>query len=69
MYDYRAAKKANLGQTPFMLDAFRDTFRLQEEARRTNCERAQALSERVRALETSSWDRDGAVEDLGSAKQ
>lgn len=69
MYDYRTAKKVTLGQAPFMLDAFRDTFQLQEQATRANRERAQLLSDRVRSLEMSSWDREGAVEDLGSVEQ
>lgn len=68
MYDYRKGKKAPLSQTPFMLDAFRETFRLQEEAAQTNRDRARNIDDRVRRLETSSWDREGAIEDIGSAK-
>ena len=69
MYDYRTGKKASLGQAPFMLDAFRDTFRLQEDAVQTRRKQAKLIEDRVRTLETASWDREGAVEDLGGAKQ
>lgn len=68
MYDYRKGKKTTLDQTPFMLDAFRDTFRLQQEAAQNSRQRARRLDERVRSLETSSWDREDAVEDMGSAR-
>jgi len=65
VYDYRKAKKTPL--QPFMVEKFRETFRLQEEARRRNGERVRELLERARELEKGSWDREGAVEDLGSA--
>jgi hypothetical protein len=62
-YDYRAGKKTPL--KPFMIDVLRETWRLQEEARQTNSERVQGLLDRVRQLEVDSWDREGAVEDMG----
>lgn len=65
MYDYRNSKKATLGDTPFALNAFCDTFRLQEEAVDANRQRAQALEAKVQDLERATWDRDGAVEDFG----
>ncbi|KAK6397304.1 hypothetical protein LTR65_006278 [Meristemomyces frigidus] len=63
VYDYRIGKKTPL--KPFMIDVFRDTWRLQEDAKRTNSERVVQLLGRVRELEQNSWDRQDAVEDLG----
>lgn len=68
LYDYRRGKKITLDARPFMLDAFQETFRLQEEARAANGKRREALIEQVRRLEQESWDREDAKEDLGSAK-
>ncbi|WPH04290.1 Putative HotDog domain superfamily protein [Acrodontium crateriforme] len=65
VYDYQKAKKTPM--KPFMVDVFRETWRLQEEAKRVNNERVNGLLRRVRELETSSWDREGAAEDMGSA--
>ena len=65
IYDYRVGKKTAMPR--FMVDVLRETWRLQEEAKRSNSERVRALLDRVRKLETHSWDREGAVEDLGSA--
>ena len=54
---------------PFMVDVLRETWKLQEHAKRINSERVRGLLGRVRKLETDSWDREGAVEDMGSAKR
>ena len=67
VYDYQKGKKIPL--QPFMADAFRETWRLQEEAKKRNSERVNGLLDRVRTLEKDTWDRADAVEDLGSAKQ
>ncbi|KAF7191463.1 hypothetical protein HII31_06965 [Pseudocercospora fuligena] len=64
-YDYRKAKKTPL--RPFMLDVLQHTWKLQEEAKRVNSQRVSNILERVRALELESWNREGAVEDMGSA--
>ena len=64
VYDYRIGKKAPL--PPFMIDRFRQTFELQEQAKERNGARVRALLGRVRELETSSWDRVDAVEDVGA---
>ena len=66
VYDYREGKKTPLA--PFMADAFKETWRLQEEAKKRNSERVNHLLGRVRSLEKDTWDRADAVEDLGSAK-
>lgn len=65
VYDYRTAKKSPL--PPFMIDRFKHTFALQEEAKEMNSARVRALLGRVRELEKSSWDRADAVEDMGGA--
>lgn len=65
VYDYRTAKKSPL--PPFMIDKFRKTFELQEQAKEKNGARVRELLARVRGLEKGSWDRADAVEDLGSA--
>ena len=59
VYDYRAGKKAPL--LPFMVDAFRKTWKLQEEAKTENSEKVRRLLEEVRALEKETWDRPDAV--------
>ncbi|EMD00101.1 hypothetical protein BAUCODRAFT_40694, partial [Baudoinia panamericana UAMH 10762] len=58
IYDYRIGKKTPL--PPWMLAVFRDTFRLQEEAKATNSQRVGTLLEEVRRLETETWDTDNA---------
>lgn len=65
VYDYRIGKKATL--PPFMVDVLKETWRLQEEAKQVNTRRVQSISERVRQLEMESWDREGAVDNVGSA--
>ena len=67
VYDYTVGKKTPL--KPYMLDMFKSTWRLQEEAKRTNSERVTRLLERVRQLEQESWDRPDAVEDIGGANK
>lgn len=63
LYDYKAAKKVTL--RPFMLDVLQHTWKLQEETKRINIQRVSGLLARVRKLEKSSWDREGAVENMG----
>jgi len=65
VYDYKKAKKAPL--LPFMVERFKETFQLQEEAKRIYGGRVTDLHNRVRDLEKASWDREDAKEDLGSA--
>lgn len=64
LYDYRIGKKTSF--KPFMLDVLNETWRLQEEAQTVNSDRVRTLLDRVRQLELESWDREGAVEDVGS---
>ncbi|RFU24868.1 hypothetical protein B7463_g11472, partial [Scytalidium lignicola] len=65
VYDYRKAKKMVL--PPFVMDAFVKTWEEQEDAKRKSLERIEEIEKQVRKLETDSWDREGAVEDLGSS--
>jgi hypothetical protein len=65
VYDYQTAKKSAMPK--FMIDKLRETFEMQEQAKGRNGIRVQRLLERVRRLEQDSWDKEGAVEDLGSA--
>ncbi|KAL8952717.1 MAG: hypothetical protein Q9222_001366 [Ikaeria aurantiellina] len=64
VYDYRHGHKTSL--KPFMFDQFNDTWRAQEEAKARSGDEIQGLFERVRRLEVDSWDREGAVEDMGA---
>lgn len=65
VYDYSRGKKSPL--RPFMVNKFSETFEMQEEAKEKNSNRVSGLLSRVEALEKGSWDREGAVEDLGRA--
>jgi hypothetical protein len=67
VYDYMKGKKSPL--PPFMVEKFRETFELQEEAKEMNGVRVRGLLERVRELEKGCWDRPDAREDFGSAGQ
>jgi hypothetical protein len=66
LYDYRIGQKTAL--EGFMYEGFRRTFEEQERAKEVAGGRVRGLLERVRALEMGSWDREGAVEDMGSKK-
>ncbi len=52
LYDYMRGKKTTF--KPFMLEVLKETWRLQEEAKRTNSERVRGLLDRVRKLEVDS---------------
>lgn len=63
VYDYRQGKKTPL--RPFMLETFRQTYELQDQAKNENGARVKTLLDKVRSLEKSSWDRQDAKEDFG----
>lgn len=63
IYDYGAAQKTSV--PPFALGAFQDVWRRQEEETREARQRIWELVKRVEGLEKGTWDRPGAVEDLG----
>lgn len=52
-----------------MVEQMSGVFEQQEEAKKVNSGRVRNLLDRVRGLETGSWDRADAKEDLGSAAQ
>lgn len=66
IYDYKAAKKASM--PPFMLDLFAETYRLQVEETARARGRIWDLIAAVERLEKETWDREDAVEDMGSSK-
>jgi hypothetical protein len=67
VYDYRQAKKSALPE--FMINKFMETFGMQEKAKEECGKRVEGLLGRVRRLEEESWDREGAVEDMGDASK
>lgn len=64
VYDYRSGAKTPL--RGFMVDKFMETFELQEQSKIRNEGRVRDLLRRVQRLERTSWDRPGAVEDMGN---
>ncbi|KAL4910604.1 hypothetical protein BDW74DRAFT_685 [Aspergillus multicolor] len=65
-YDYKLGKKAAI--PPFLMDQLKDTWKRQEQAKKEWQQRILDIEARVRRLEVESWDREDAVEDMGSAK-
>lgn len=68
LYDYRVGSKLKLSSRPFILQAFEDTWRLQQEAKLKWRRRVAELEAAVKRLEVGSWDNPNAVENLGTAK-
>jgi len=65
VYDYRKGRKVAI--RPFMMKAFERTWGEQEEAKRKADKRIKEVEDVVRELEVGCWDKEGAVEDLGSS--
>jgi hypothetical protein len=67
VYDYNAKQKT--GMPPFMLQMLQKTYDMQEaealKARVRICE----LTAAVEGLEKNTWDREDAVEDMGTAAE
>ena len=63
VYDYRKGAKTPLKS--FMLRSFEEAWEAQEQARQQNGRSIGSLHERVERLEKESWDKEGAVEDMG----
>ncbi|KAI0118965.1 thioesterase-like superfamily-domain-containing protein [Daldinia grandis] len=63
IYDYGAARKTSV--PAFALGAFQDVWRRQEEETRRARRRIRELVKKVEGLEKGTWDRPGAVEDVG----
>jgi hypothetical protein len=68
IYDYRKQQKTP-ELPPFIFDQFQTIWELQQKAKHDWQQRILEIENRVRTLETDSWDRADAVEDTGSAKQ
>ena len=65
IYDYKAAGKTSM--PPFVQKIFRETYRLQQEETARARTRIWDLIRTVERLEKETWNRDDAVEDMGSA--
>ena len=65
LYDYQAGQKLELGSRPFILKAFERTWIAQEEARKAAKVKAAWVEGMIRRVEMATWDREGAVEDMG----
>jgi len=66
VYDYKAGRKVEI--RPFMMNAFQRTWREQQEEEKRVGKRISELEAILRALETETWDREGAVEEVGGTK-
>jgi hypothetical protein len=64
MYDYKKGKKTKL--LPFMLEAFEETYHLQEQAKAKYTKQVFDLLGQVEILEKESWNRPDAKEDFGT---
>lgn len=65
-YNYKKGRKTQT-LPPFMVEQFKAIWKLQEEAKSKCQQQILDIENRVRSLELNSWDREGAVEDMGSA--
>ncbi|KAB5576064.1 thioesterase-like superfamily-domain-containing protein [Coniochaeta sp. 2T2.1] len=63
IYDYRKAGKTAM--PGYMVDIFAETYKMQEAEMRRARARIWEVVGRVEELERGTWDREGAVEDLG----
>ena len=63
VYDYKKGAKTSLKE--FMLRQFRETWEVQKQEETLNKVKIHKLLQRVERLEKESWDKEGAVEDLG----
>lgn len=63
VYDYRAGKKVEV--RPFMMDAFKETWKEQEEERERVERRIEQVEGLLGEIERGSWNREGAVEEVG----
>ncbi|KAK3995595.1 thioesterase-like superfamily-domain-containing protein [Cladorrhinum sp. PSN332] len=65
VYDYKAARKTSMPD--FMLELFNETWEMQEAEETRARTRIWELINAVEKLEKETWDREDAVEDMGSA--
>ncbi len=64
MYDYKAGKKIEL--RPFMMKAFENTWKEQEDTKKRVETTIRDIENRVASIEAATWNKVGAVEDMGS---
>lgn len=64
VYDYKVGKKVEI--RPFMFKAFEHAWNEQEEAKRRVEARIYDIEERVGQIEAETWNKVGAIEDMGS---
>ena len=64
IYDYRRRSKTPL--EGYMVGKFQEFWESQEAVKAQTQEKIKALFDSVVRLEKSTWDRDGAVEDVGN---
>ncbi|KUJ10964.1 uncharacterized protein LY89DRAFT_596128 [Mollisia scopiformis] len=64
VYDYKAGKKVEI--RPFMMKAFEHAWEEQEDTKRKVEQRIRDIEEKVADLEAGTWNKVGAVEDMGS---
>jgi hypothetical protein len=65
IYDYTSAKKTTI--PPFVLEALQQTWQKQRQEMIGARTRIRDLTEEVQRLEKETWDREDALEDMGSA--
>ncbi|KAL2138535.1 hypothetical protein VTI28DRAFT_5269 [Corynascus sepedonium] len=65
IYDYKKGGKTSMPK--FMLDMFEETWKLQEEAKGQARQRISGLHAAVEQLESETWNRPDAVEDMGGS--
>jgi len=65
VYDYKKGQKVPI--RPFMMEAFQKTFQEQEREKKRVARRIMDVEKAVRRIETRTWDKPDAVEDMGSA--
>jgi hypothetical protein len=64
VYDYKIGKKVEI--RPFMMKAFEHAWEEQESAKRRIEDRIRVVEGRVADIEAGTWNKVGAVEDMGS---
>lgn len=66
IYDYKKGGKT--GMPGFMLELFQKTWELQEQATHNSRARISGLHQAVQQLESETWNKADAVEDMGGSK-
>jgi tRNA A-37 threonylcarbamoyl transferase component Bud32 len=64
VYDYKKGEKVPI--RPFMMEAFQKTFQEQEREQKRVRRRIVDVEKAVRRVEQQTWDKPGAIEDMGS---